>query len=118
MSDVDAGSASEQVTLGVLDGAIRINTTTGLTIVGNNSASLTMTGTIANLNGGLNGMTYTPTANFNNSRGSEVLSVGINDLGDPAPAARRRLPRLCPSRSQRSTIHPSPRHRASPLRRT
>ncbi|MBO0879449.1 MAG: cadherin-like domain-containing protein, partial [Mycobacterium sp.] len=82
VADVDAGSASEQVTLGVLDGTIRINTTTGLTIVGNNSASVTMTGTIANLNAGLNGLTYTPGLNFNDTRGSEVLSVGINDQGN------------------------------------
>ncbi len=82
VADVDAGSGSEQVTLGVLHGTITINTTTGLTIVGNNSASVTLTGMIANLNGGLNGMTYTPAAFFNDTRGSEVLSISINDLGN------------------------------------
>ncbi len=27
-------------------------------------------------------MTYTPALNFNNTRGNEVLSVGISDLGN------------------------------------
>ena len=82
VADVDAGSANEQVTLGVVHGTLTINTTAGLTVVGNSSASVTMTGTIASLNGGLNGMTYTPALNFNNTRGNEVLSVGISDLGN------------------------------------
>ncbi|PYS77282.1 MAG: hypothetical protein DMF66_10405 [Acidobacteria bacterium] len=82
VADVDAGSGSEQVTLTVQHGAIKINTTGGLTISGNNSASVTMTGTITNLNAGLNGMTYTPAQDFNNTRGSESLGITINDQGN------------------------------------
>jgi VCBS repeat-containing protein len=85
VADVDANGSAEKVTLDVSHGKINLSTVVGLTFVdatANNSASVHVTGTIANINNALNNATYTPAANFNNTRGSESLVLTINDLGN------------------------------------
>src|SRR5262249_10876327 len=46
---------------------------------GNNTATVTATGALGALNTALNGLTYTPTLNFN---GSDTLTITANDNGN------------------------------------
>ncbi|MCS6852422.1 MAG: cadherin-like domain-containing protein, partial [Gemmataceae bacterium] len=80
ISDPDAGSNPVQVTLTVTNGILTLSGTTGLTFSSgsNGSSSMTFTGTIANINNALNGMVFTPNANFN---GTSVLTITTNDQG-------------------------------------
>jgi VCBS repeat-containing protein len=79
VADIDA--ASVQVTIGVANGTLTLSGTTGLTFTtgdGSGDASMTFTGTTANVNAALNGLVYLPNANFS---GSDSLGVTTNDLG-------------------------------------
>jgi Bacterial Ig domain len=81
VNDVDSNGAAEQLSLAVNDGTLMLASTNGLTFNSgaNGSASLTVTGTLADLNAALNGLTYTPATNF---FGSDTLNIGMNDLGN------------------------------------
>jgi hypothetical protein len=76
VSDVDATDL--EVTLSVGQGTLSLSTTSGLQISGNNSTSLTATGSISNLNNGLGSLVYDPVDTFN---GTVTLSLTANDLG-------------------------------------
>jgi VCBS repeat-containing protein len=80
VSDVDALPAdTETLTLSVSHGVLTLASTTGLSpLSGNGSGSITATGTLANLNAALNGMTYLPAQDYNTS---DTLSIGMNDNG-------------------------------------
>jgi VCBS repeat-containing protein len=93
VSDADAGGNSVQVTLSVVHGTLTLSTTAGLsfsfsdangTSAGDGTADALMRfrGPISNVNAALNGLSYNPAANFNDSRGSESLSAVVNDLGN------------------------------------
>ncbi len=85
VSDVDAGAASVQEQLTVTNGTLTLSGTTGLAFtVGTGSADSTMTftGTLANINAALAGMTYTPTAGY---VGSANLQIVTNDQGNTGP---------------------------------
>jgi hypothetical protein len=62
IADVSAGSAVEPLTLTSTDGTLTLGSTTGITFTSgaNNSASMTINGTLANLNAALSGLTFTP----------------------------------------------------------
>jgi hypothetical protein len=62
IADVSAGSAVEPLTLTATDGTLTLGSTTGLTFTSgtNNSASMTVNGTLANLNAALSGLVFTP----------------------------------------------------------
>jgi co-chaperonin GroES (HSP10) len=79
ISDVDVGSGNETVTLTVTSGILALGSTAGLTSFTNNAASINLTGTVANINAALNGLTYTGNLNFN---GSDSLSIGTSDNGN------------------------------------
>jgi trimeric autotransporter adhesin len=84
VGDVDGGSSSETVTLSVAHGTLTLGSTTGLTgLTGNGGASLSFSGTIAQLNAALNGLTYTPTAQYH---GADAIAVTINDNTGVQPA--------------------------------
>ena len=76
VSDVDATTL--EVNLAVDEGTLSIDST-GLTVTGNNSASLTVTGLIANLNSGLNSLIYDPDDSF---IGDDILTMTTSDLGE------------------------------------
>ena len=69
----NSGSTTLSVTVSVTNGILNLASTTGLTITGgaNGSASVSFSGTAANINNALNGLTYVPTANYN---GASVLT--------------------------------------------
>ena len=79
ISDVDIGSGDETVTLTVTGGTLALGSTAGLTSFTNNAASITLTGTVANINAALNGLTYTGNLNFN---GADSLVVSTSDNGN------------------------------------
>ena len=87
ISDADAGSASVQTSLVVSNGTLTLPQTTGLTFIagdGNADSTVTFQGTVAAINAALNGLQYTPNANYN---GSDTLQIITSDLGNtPAPA--------------------------------
>src|SRR4030095_12711373 len=79
IADVDAGSSRVQVTLAATNGVLTLAGTTGLTVSGNGTATVTVTGSLANINTALNGLVFAPTGNFN---GSANLTVTTNDQGN------------------------------------
>jgi prepilin-type N-terminal cleavage/methylation domain-containing protein len=81
ISDVDAGAAAVQVTLTATNGTITLPVLTGLTFSagdGTADATMTFTGTIANIDLRLDGMTFAPSAGFT---GAATLTIITNDLG-------------------------------------
>ena len=81
VSDPDAGASSIQVGLSALNGTITLGATANLGFIigdGTDDATATFNGTIADLNAALQGMTYTPGANFN---GGDLLTLTTDDLG-------------------------------------
>jgi fibronectin-binding autotransporter adhesin len=82
IADVDAGSNPVQVQLTATNGTITLSGISGLSFTvgdGTADATMTFTGTIANINAALNGMVFTPTAGFN---GAASLQIVTNDQGN------------------------------------
>ncbi|HEX8521233.1 MAG TPA: hypothetical protein VF669_03185, partial [Tepidisphaeraceae bacterium] len=81
LGDVDALSNDLQVTLSVSQGLLTLASTTGLGFItgdGTNDATMTFTGTLAQINAALNGLSYLGSANYN---GADALNISVNDLG-------------------------------------
>ena len=80
ISDIDVGSGNETVTLTVTGGTLALGSHAGLVSFSpDNAASITLTGTMANINNALEGLTYTGNLNFN---GTDTLTVNTNDNGN------------------------------------
>lgn len=86
VADVDANRNPDvtgraiSVTLSVLHGTLSVaSSLPGVTVTGANSASLTLTGNLADLNSVLASLHYLGNANFN---GSDTLTVVSNDRGN------------------------------------
>ncbi len=86
ITDPSAGGSVEQLTLSVTHGTLTLTTTTGLSFTSgsNNSASMTVTGTLTNLNAALNGLQFTPTTGYS---GPASLAVTFKDLGNNQSAS-------------------------------
>ena len=79
ISDVDGGSGSMTVTLAVTNGTLTVSGGTA-TIANSGTGSVTLTGTIAQINATLaSNVTYVPSANFN---GAASLTMTTNDNGN------------------------------------
>ena len=80
VADVDAGNNELEVTLSVNDGLINLTTTTGLTFTSgaNNTANMTFTGTLTDLNAALSTFTYRPDADF---AGTDTITLFVDDQG-------------------------------------
>jgi VCBS repeat-containing protein len=86
ISDVDAGTNPVLMTLVATNGTLSTNGVAGLTFTppgagndGVDDATLTFTGTIANINTALNGLTYKPTANY---YGAAQITITTDDQGN------------------------------------
>jgi YVTN family beta-propeller protein len=81
ITDTDAGTNPVKLTLTVNDGILTLSTTGGLNFNsgGNGTASMTLTGTVADVNAALAGMTYTPSTGFH---GASTLTVTVDDQGN------------------------------------
>src|SRR5262249_20778838 len=85
IADIDAGTNAVQVTLTAANGTVSLSGTAGLTFSAGNgtgNATMTFTGPIASINTALNGLSFLPAANFNDSRGSASLTITTNDQGN------------------------------------
>ena len=82
IDDADAGSAQVQVTLTVSNGVLSLTSPAGLTFAvgdGSNDATMTFSGTLANINAALDGLRFTPTTGY---YGPASLQITTNDLGN------------------------------------
>jgi hypothetical protein len=82
VSDADAGGNTVQVSLSASNGLLSLSGTAGLSFSagdGSADAAMTFSGSTASINGALNGLTYTPFANFN---GAAAISINTNDGGN------------------------------------
>src|SRR5262249_32903957 len=79
IADVDAGSSSVQVTLAATNGVLGVTGIAAVTVTGNGTGTVTLTGSTANMNIVLNGLTFTPTGNYN---GAANLTITTNDQGN------------------------------------
>ncbi|WP_175653173.1 VCBS domain-containing protein [Pseudomonas sp. Marseille-P9899] len=78
--DPDIAGRAISVTLSVLHGTLSLTSSLpGVSVTGANSASLTLTGNLAELNAVLASLRYLGNANFN---GTDTLTVVSNDLGN------------------------------------
>ncbi len=87
VADADAGTNDIQVTLTANNGTLTLSGTAGLSFTvgdGTADATMTFTGTIANINTALNGMTFTPTTGFSGIAG---VTITTNDQGNTGGAA-------------------------------
>jgi large repetitive protein len=76
VADADGGSLT--TTLSVANGLLTLGTTIGVTVTGNGTGSVQVTGTAAAINAALNGLGYAPTADFN-SGAAQTLNVVTTD---------------------------------------
>ena len=75
----DSDAATVRVTLSAGDGVINLAGTAGLSSVfGDGTAGVAIEGSIAAVNAALDGMSYSPSADFN---GPDFLAVTVEDLG-------------------------------------
>ncbi|MCF7717980.1 type I secretion C-terminal target domain-containing protein, partial [Aeromonas jandaei] len=80
VKDVDAGSSPIKITLSVEHGTLSLPTGSGVTVVGNGTGSLVLTGTLADLNALLSGgVTYQGNSDF---YGNDALTMVTNDQGN------------------------------------
>ena len=88
----DLSGTAEQLTLSVLHGTLNFGMTAGLTVSDNNTASVTLSGPLANLTADLASLSYTPTTGYN---GPDTLSLSNKDTADSlAAGAAFRLPSI------------------------
>ncbi|GJD94845.1 Ig-like domain-containing protein [Methylobacterium iners] len=86
VSDVDAGAGTLTTTLSVPQGILTLGSTSGVTVTGNGTGSVTVTGTAAQINAALGGTIYTPPANYN---GALALTVATSDNGNTGSGGTR-----------------------------
>jgi VCBS repeat-containing protein len=83
VGDADAGTGGVTVTLSTAAGTLAFGSVANLTGVINNAATITATGTIADLNAALQGTVLTPTPNLN---GPQSIAMTTNDNGNTGGA--------------------------------
>ena len=79
ITDPDADGGTFEVTIAVTNGTLTLSGTSGLTFVtGDGTADSTMTvrGTVTNINAALNGLSYSPTADY---AGGAALTISTTD---------------------------------------
>lgn len=82
IADVDAGSSAMQVTLTATHGLVTLSGTSGLAFVvgsGSDDATMTFTGSIADINSALLGLGFAPTPGY---LGTATLQITTSDLGN------------------------------------
>ena len=79
IADVDALGEDETVTLTVGHGVLTLASTAGLSVTGDGTGSVNLTGTVANINAALDGLSYSPEQDFN---GADTLTITADDNGN------------------------------------
>ena len=95
VADSDAGNSNERVTLEATHGTLSLGQTAGLTIqsgTGINDAKVQFTGTIAQLDAALDGLTFSPAANFVGNASLKITTDNFRiTQGIGGPQSARRL---------------------------
>ncbi|HEX8175510.1 MAG TPA: S8 family serine peptidase [Pyrinomonadaceae bacterium] len=81
ISDSDAGNNTVEITIAVTNGVASLGGNAGLNFTsgdGAGDATMTFTGSLADINNALNGLSYSPSADFN---GPASLTITTNDKG-------------------------------------
>ena len=84
VEDADAGATEIQVTLTATGGVLTLSGVSGLTFDtgdGTDDESMTFTGTVEDINTALDGLTFTPTANFNGEASVQIITEDL--VGGP-----------------------------------
>jgi hypothetical protein len=86
LTDAAASGSSDSLTLTAVKGTVTLASTSGLSFSAgtNGSASMTVVGTLANLNAAINGLKFTPTSGYS---GAASLSMALKDSGDSLTAS-------------------------------
>ena len=82
VTDPDAASSDIEVTVTVFHGVLTLATTSGLSFTtgdGTNDATMTFEGTVTEVNAALDGLEYTPPADY---AGSDTLRITVDDQGN------------------------------------
>ncbi|WP_254509452.1 beta strand repeat-containing protein [Anatilimnocola floriformis] len=79
IADPDAATGTMLLQLSVTNGTLTLGSTTNLAGTGNGTDTLSYTGTLADLNAALQGLSFAPTANFS---GNATLTITSNDQGN------------------------------------
>ena len=80
IGDVDANGAEVALTIQVNDGVVSLGSTAGISnLMGNGTGSITLTGTIADINLALDGLTYDSDDNYH---GTDQLTITVDDQGN------------------------------------
>ncbi|HEX8472773.1 MAG TPA: Calx-beta domain-containing protein [Pyrinomonadaceae bacterium] len=82
VADVDVGTGSVKLTLSATQGTLTLGGTVGLTFVGGDGtddAAMAFTGTLANVNAALNGLTFKPAQGFT---GAASIQLTTDDQGN------------------------------------
>lgn len=88
ISDADAGNGLVQVTLTASHGTLSLSGVNGLSFAvgtGSADATMTFTGSVADINAALQGLRFSPTAGY---RGPASLQITTDDLGNSGGPAR------------------------------
>jgi hypothetical protein len=76
LSDADGGVTTETLTLAVGHGSLTLATEAGLSVTGDGTGAVSLTGTLSAINLALDGLSYLPSANYN---GTDTLTVTADD---------------------------------------
>ncbi|MEL7274408.1 MAG: Ig-like domain-containing protein, partial [Pseudomonadota bacterium] len=79
VADIDGGSLTTTVSLPAASGTVSVAAGGGAIITDNGSATVTISGTIAQVNTALAGLSYTPVADYNTGAGTFDITVSTND---------------------------------------
>ena len=82
VSDVDAASGAIQVTLNATNAVLTPASGSGATVTGSATSNVTLSGTLAQVNAALDGLSCLGVSNFNSTRGDSVVSITTNDQGN------------------------------------
>ena len=82
ISDADAGNGNETVTLTVAHGTLTLPNGNNVTVVGDGTGTVQITGTVANVNAVLDGLLYKGSLNYH---GGDTIDVVVNDNGNSGP---------------------------------
>ena len=87
LADIDAGGGDLRVTLTGTNGTLILGSVAGLSsVLGDGTSVVTLTGTLANLNGALDGLRFVPTFNYSGAAG---LTVATDDQGNTGSGGPR-----------------------------
>ena len=79
VTDIDIASGNVTVTVSVAHGTLTLGSTAGVTVTGNGTASVQVTGVPSSVNNALDGLVYAPTSGYN---GPDTLTMLSNDNGN------------------------------------